>query len=534
MISFSHLHTHSTYSLLDGMASVEKLVSRAKELGQKACAVTDHASTSALWELQKECKKQGIKPILGTEFYYERENDGENGHLVVLAKNNEGLKNIFKLQEKAYVENFYYKPRINFDMLKKHKEGIIVMSACLASTFCQYLLNNELDKAKNWASKFKDVFGEDFYLEIQPNMIPEQWEINRQIIKIGKKLGIKVVATNDVHYVLKEDNFAHEVLLAMQTKKKMNDEKRFKFPTQDFWLKSVDEMIKTFIGLDEADVISALETTQEIVDKCNAEIKPGNYLPKYYNVPEGYTSRQLLAERLMEGARKKGHYKDKKYMKEVQYELDIVDEEGYSDYFLIVQDYVTSARNRDETVADGRGSAAGSKISYLLDITRLEPKKYNLLFERFLAKRRVPDVDQDFSNQEAVFTDLQKKYGEDSVARIIAFGTLTPKAVTRKVFSTFDYSTKEINKICKLIPEGLKTMEEVYNTSPEVLKLKEKYPLEFSVIEKLEGLISHESQHAGGVIIYPNLSDYLPIKTNSDNRNNRIVAFDMDMIAEIG
>lgn len=533
MINFSHLHVHSTYSLLDGMASVEGLVSRAKELGQPALAITDHGSTSALWELQKEAKKQGIKPILGTEFYYKRENDDKNGHLVVLAKNNVGLRNIFKLQEYAYVENFYRKPRIDFETLVQFKEGLIVLSACLASTFCQYLMDDEEYYAIEWASKFKEEFGDDFYLEIQPNNIPEQWMVNKRTIAIADKLGIKVVATNDVHYTLEEDHFAHEVLLAMQTKKKISDENRFKFTTQDFWLKSTDEMIETFIELDESDVISALEITQEIVDKCNAEIKPGRYLPSYYDVPEGYTSRQLLAERLMEGAKNKGHHKDKEYMKEVQYELDIVDEEGYSDYFLIVQDYVTSARNRGETVGDGRGSAAGAKISYLLDITRLEPKKHNLLFERFMAKNREPDVDCDFSDQEAVFADLQKKYGEGSVARIVAFGTLTPKAVTRKVFSTFDYNTKEINRICKLIPEGLRTMEEVYNSSPEVLKLKEQYPLEFSVIEKLEGLVSHESQHAGGVVIYPNLSDYLPIKSNSDNRNDRIVAFDMDMLHEL-
>jgi DNA polymerase-3 subunit alpha len=533
MSNFSHLHVHSTYSTLDGMCKIEELVSEAKRLGQPAIALTDHGSTSGLWQFQKECNKQGIKPILGTEFYYQRENDDGNGHLVVLAKNNTGLRNIFKLQEYAYVNNFYRKPRINWDKLIEYKEGLVVLSACLASTFCQYLMENSYQEAMNWAIKFQKEFGEDFYLEIQPNQMIEQWEVNKHTIGIANKLGINVVATNDVHYVYKDDHYPHEVLLAMQTKKKMSDEKRFKFETKDFWLRSKDEMIDNFNLLEKEDILKALNNTQEIVDKCNAEIKPGWYLPKYYDIPENMSSRKLLASRIVEGARNKGHIKDKEYMEEVQYELNVIDEEGYSDYFLIVQDYIRSARERGETVGDGRGSGAGSKVAYLLDITRLEPKKHNLLFERFMAHGRAPDIDQDFSNQEAVFKDLQSKYGENSVARIVTFGTMTPKAVFRKVMSTFEHPTAEINYLSKQIPDGVKDIETAIAMSTILKEASEKYEKEFKVMDRLQFTISHEGVHAGGVVVYNNLSEYIPIKTRGENRNDRIVAFDMNDIEEL-
>ena len=392
-MQFTHLHVHSTYSVLDGMASIRELIQRAKDMGQTSIAITDHGSTSGLWEAQKIGKELGIKVILGTEFYYERENDEKNGHLVVLAKDNIGLSNLLKLQEYAYVDNFYRRPRINFNKLVQYKEGLIVLSACLASTFSQHLMLGEEDEAIAWASKFKAEFGEDFYLEIQPNQIPEQWEVNKSTIAIARKLGINYVTTNDVHYVLKEDHFAHEVLLAMQTGKKMDDEKRFKFSTTDFWLRSYEEMIENFVLIPKDDIIEGLHRTQEVANKCNAEFIPGKYLPKYYDVPEGKTSRDLLVQEVVKGSRIKGHNLDHEYMNSVQDEIDVIDSEGYSDYFLIVQDYVRSARERGETVGDGRGSAAGSNVVYLTDITRIEPSKYNLLFERFLAKGRSPDID---------------------------------------------------------------------------------------------------------------------------------------------
>ena len=530
---FAHLHIHSEYSVLDGACKVEELIETVKNYKQPAVCITDHGSTSSWWTAQQLGKKLGVKILLGTEFYYERENDGKNGHLIAIAKNNKGIENIFKLQEYSYVENFYYKPRINFDILEKHHEGLIVTSACLASTFNQYILSGESLKAQIWAKKFRNLFGDDFYLEVQANSLQEQLEANKVTMRIANDLGIKVIASNDVHYIHQQDAFTHEVLLAIQVNKKMSDESRFCFTTQDFWLKTEEEMFNTLPGLSDEQKIAALNNTIEIVNKCNAEIVQDKYLPKFYNIPEGLTERNVLAQEIMKGAKVKGFAHNREYMQQVQNELDVIDRNGYSGYFLIVQDYVTTARKNGIIVGDGRGSGAGSKVAYLTDITRIEPSKYDLLFERFMADGREPDFDVDFSDQDAVFKDLQSKYGEDNVARIIAFGTLTPKACCRKVLSTFEHDTQSINAISKLIGDAA-TMAEAYEQSPQLLDYKKQHQLEFQVIERLEGLVSHESQHAGGVIIYPNLSSLLPIKTKADDRSKRIVAFDKYMLEDIG
>lgn len=533
MTTFAHLHVHSEFSTLDGMCKVDELFSTAKQLGQPALAITDHGSTSGILRAQQEGRKYGVKPILGTEFYYQRENDGENGHLIAFAKNNKGLENLFKLQEYAYVHNFYKKPRIKWEILKELKEGLIVTSACMGSTFSKLILEGKLLEATTWARKFKEVFDEDFYLEVMANSMAEQHTVNQASARVGKQLGIKLIATNDVHYILESDSFPHEVLLALQINKKMSDEKRWKFSTNDFWLKSEEEMYNTLPGLDKKQKTEALESTIEVVEKCNAELIPGKYLPNYYNNPDGDSERSLLIKEIVKGAKQKGFATNREYMKEVQNELDVIDRNGYSGYFLVVQDYVRTAREKGIIVGDGRGSGAGSKIAYLTDITRIEPSKYNLLFERFMADGRSPDFDVDFSNQEAVFEDLQVKYPA-SVARIVAFGTMTPKAVCRKVMSCFGHVTSICNHISKLIPDLCPSLEVAYATSPELLNYKKKYKLEFDVIERLEGVTSHESQHAGGVIIYPNLSSILPIKTKGNDRTKRIVAFDKYMLEELG
>jgi len=388
---FSHLHVHSEYSVLDGACKVEELLLTAKDYGQPAICITDHGSTSSWWQAQQLGEKIGIKTLLGTEFYYERENDGKNGHLIAIAKSNKGIENIFKLQEFAYVQNFSYKPRINFDALSKHSEGLIVTSACIASTFSQYLLSDCFLDALEWARKFKHLFSDDFYLEVQANTLQEQLEVNKLTMKIAHQLGVKVIASNDVHYIHQQDSFAHEVLLAMQTNKKLNDEKRFSFSTQDFWLKTKDEMFSSLPGLTSDEKIDAINNTMEIVNKCDASLKRDKYLPKYYNIPHDKTERNLLAEKIMEGAKLKGFSTNNDYMLDVQHELDVIDRNGYSGYFLIVQDYVTTARNNGIVVGDGRGSGAGSKVAYLTDITRIEPSQYDLLFERFMADGREPD-----------------------------------------------------------------------------------------------------------------------------------------------
>lgn len=532
---FSHLHVHTKYSILDGACKLDELFAYAKELGQNAIGITDHGSTSGWLEAQNMGKKFDIKPLLGCEFYYEHEFDvKKNGHLIVFAKNNKGIENVFKLQEYAYVNNFYRKPRINWDVLKAHKDGLIVTSACMASTMNQYILNGECLEALQWAKKFKDTFGEDFYIEIMPNNIPEQYIANVGAIRIAKQLDIKLIATNDVHYTYETDNFPHEVLLAMQTNSKMSDEKRFKFSTNDFWLKSKEEMKIDFNNIDEEIINEALNNTQEIVDKCNTELIKGTYLPKFYNIPEGKTERELLATLTNQGIKERGMKHDKEFIKEVQNELDVIDRNGYSGYYLIVQDYVTSAKRNDIIVGDGRGSGAGSKIAWLTHITELPPHKYNLLFERFMADGRSPDFDVDFSDQDAVFTDLQNKYGIKNVAHIITFGKLTPKSCTRKVLNVFEHSMQEQSIITKLIPENVETLKEALQDNPELQMYRQKYKVEFDIIERLQGVISHEGQHAGGILIYPNLSSLLPIKTKANDRTKRIIAFDKYMLEELG
>lgn len=533
-MSFAHLHVHTEYSVLDGMCKIKELLSTAKDLGQSAIAITDHGTTSGLYQAQKLGKEIGIKVILGNEFYYERENDHGNGHLIVLAKNNKGLENILKLQEFSYIYNFYRKPRIKWEVLKDHHEGLIVSTACLGSTFSQLILNNNVQGAIQWAKKFQNVFGDDFYIEIMPNDLPEQLMVNQTAIRIAKQLGIKFIATNDTHYVYESDVFPHEVLLAMQTKSKMSSEKRYKFPSNDFWLKSEDEMRSTFAGISPQDIDKSILTTVEVVEKCDAYFRRDSYLPHYYNVPEGILERQLLVDLVKDGLKHHNMSNNKDFIADVQNEINVIDRNGYSGYFLIVQDYVNSARNNGIVVGDGRGSGAGSKVAWLTGITKIAPHKHDLLFERFMANGRQPDFDVDFSNQDAVFQDLQNKYGVENVARIIAFGTMTPKAVTRKVLSTFDHPSSEVNYIAKLISDDAKTIEDAISNSVDLQKIRVKYKLEFDVINRLEGIISHESQHAGGVIIYPNLSSFLPIKSNSEDRNRRIVAFDKYMLEELG
>lgn len=455
-------------------------------------------------------------------------------YLLVLAKDNQGLENIFRMQEIAYVYNFYRKPRINWDILREHHEGLIVTSACLGSTFNQLIVQGDILGATNWARKFKDLFGEDFYIEIQPNSLPEQYVANTGAIRIARQLGIKLVATGDVHYTYESDAFPHEVMLAMQVKKKMSDENRFRFTTNDYWIKSEEEMVQTFSNLPQDAVHEAIVTTREIANKCSARIESGHYLPKFYDVPEGRTERELLVKNVMVGARERGLATDRAFMQDVQREIDVIDRNGYSGYFLIVQDYVTSAKRNGILVGDGRGSGAGSKVAYLTGITEIPPHEFDLLFERFMADGRTPDFDVDFSDQDGVFTDLQHKYGVENVARVVAFGTLTPKAAVRKVLNTFDHPMSEQNAISKLIPDEAQSLAQAFEMSPDLEHYRRKFKTEFDVIERLEGVISHESMHAGGVIIYPDLSRYVPIKTISEDRSKRIVAWDKYMLEDLG
>lgn len=535
--NYAHLHVHSEFSALDGLSKIEELILTAKEHGQEHLAITDHGSMSGLWQAQKLGDKHGIHIIHGCEFYYERENDGKNGHLVVLAKNNKGLENMFLMQEIAYTENFYRKPRINWDILKEHSEGLIVTSSCLASTYSQYIMEGNVAEAKAWAKKFKDLFGDDFYLEVQPNQIPEQHMVNKATSRISSELGIKMVATNDVHYTFADDCFPHEVMLAMQVNKKMSDPNRFKFDTDDFWFKNTNEMIETLMAtnsLSDNEIISALQNTIEVAEKCTARIEKGHYLPPYYSVPYGMTEGDLLEEEAFYGIARRGLGSDNDFVSAVRHELDVIERNGYSGYFLITQDMVRSAKQRGDLVGDGRGSGAGSKTAYVTGITEIPPHEFDLLFERFMADGREPDFDVDYSDQDAVFDDLVRKYGQENVARIIAFGTMAPRAVIRKVFSVFEHDAVTIKRITSLVPDLSPSLEQAIKDNPLIDEELRKFPIEYSAIKRLQGVISHESQHAGGVIIYPGLSKYVPVKTLRSEPEKRIVTWDKYMLEDLG
>lgn len=543
---FGHLHVHTEYSTLDGMAKIKELVKRAKELGQQFIAITDHGTCGGHYEFEKVCNDEGIKPILGTEFYMSRSNQAskeDSGyHLIVFAKDQTGLENLYELQARAFKENFYRKPHINFDMLSELKEGLIVTSACIGGIIGQLTLEKPLE-ARAEARKYKSVFGDDFYLEIQPNDIPDQQVMNKEVIKISKELDIKLIATNDIHYVLKSDAKIHEVLLALQVGQKMNSKKRFKFPTNDYWCKSIEEMIETFDGYNVSEKVSIMEAlmnTSEIANKCNAKCIKGNFLPHYPKL-NGMSEDDYLAEKTWEGFEKK-YPKDypnrAQIRKDIINELDVISKTGYSGYFINVADYIVNARENGVLVGDGRGSGAGSKVVYCMDITNVDPVPYNLLFERFLAIGRVPDLDVDFSDQEHVFKHLQDLHGIDNVARIRAYGTLSCKNVVRKVLSAFDFTQQQIAIISGSIPKRLDvTCDEAYNESDVFRKFMDNNEHIWSCIKRLEGTISHESKHAGGFVVYNGLTRLTPCGYENDSKGNRtipIVQFDKKMIESCG
>lgn len=543
--NFVHLHVHTEHSYLDGMSKITELVSRAKELGQQAIAITDHGNCDGLYKFQKECVKQGIKPILGEEFYflngYNDKGKPIRGHLIILCKNEIGLNNLYKLQEKAYIDNFYMKPMITFEMLETYHEGLICMSACLANIIPQSILHGKYLDARKYINRFVKIFGDDFYLEIQPNSLKEQVIVNNELISLSKELNIKLIATNDVHYVYKEDFDVHEVLLAISTNKKMSDEKRFKFPNNDFWLKSENEMKEGFKNYDENIIRMAINNTKDIVNKCNCTICSGHYLPTYPFTPSDKSSDYYFTKKVFEGYKcrkvEEQSIDTKEYIEEIEKEIKVICNEGYSDYFLIVQDYINRIRNAGIFVGDGRGSGAGSKCCYCMDITRIEPKQYDLLFERFLAPNRVPDIDTDVSDIDKSFEVIAEAYQWNNVARIISFGTFAPRAITRRVLSIFNHPQWKINNICKLLPDkpGLKWSDVI--TNEKYIKEISKYKREWKCIQRLQGNVSHTSMHAGGIVIWDNISDILPVKTInnlSNKRIKRVVCFDMDDLHELG
>ncbi len=525
MSDFVHLHIHSEFSLLDGANRIKDLPVRAKELGMKAMAITDHGVMYGVIDFYKACKKEGIKPIIGCECYVAKRSrfnkeagiDNSYNHLILLAKNNQGYKNLSKMVSLSFVEGYYYKPRIDKELLEKYHEGVIALSACLAGEVNQYILANDMDKAEETALWFKNVFGKDYYLEIQNNGIKEQVLVNQKLIEMSRKLNIPLVATNDAHYLKKEDAYNHEVLLCIQTGKKMKDEDRMRFETDELYVKSPEEMSDYFKNIPEA-----IENTVKIADECNVEFEFGHTILPNYDVPEGYATHYDFFKKLCDDGIKKryGDNPSKEILDRAEYELSVISKMGYVDYYLIVWDFIHYAKTHDIPVGPGRGSGAGSILAYAIEITDIDPIKYNLLFERFLNPERIsmPDFDVDFSDEkrQQVIDYVSDKYGADHVSQIITFGTMSAKMVIRDVGRALDLPYAEADRLAKMIPNELhitikKAMEEnrelreLYENDENIKKL-------LNIAMALEGMPRQASTHACGVVITKEPVDtYVPL-----------------------
>ena len=523
-MNFVHLHTHTEYSLLDGAASIEGLIKRAKELDMKALAITDHGTMFGAIDFYKEAQKQGIKPIIGCEVYtamrtlYDKdsEKDKSQGHLVLLAKNNEGYKNLIKIVSIGYTEGFYYKPRIDYNVLRKYSEGLIALSGCLSGNIARKLLNDDYIGAKEEAFTLLSIFGSDnFYLEVQNQGLEEEKKINPLIQQIGRECNIPLVATNDIHYVKKEDAKIHDILLCIQTGKTVDDEYRMRFPNEEFYLKSYEEM-HAVLG----DIDKAIENTQVIADRCNVDFVFNEiHLPNYEG-PEGWSNIEYLRHLCYEGLKARYKMMTEDLKKRLEYELDTIENMGYVEYFLIVWDFIDYARKNKIMVGPGRGSAAGSLVAYTLRITDIDPIEYNLLFERFLNPERIsmPDIDIDFcyERRQEVINYVIEKYGQDKVAQIITFGRMKARAAIRDVGRVLNMSYAEVDAIAKKIPMDLDmTISKALDVSGE---LKLEYNRDDRVKElidaakSLEGFARHTSTHAAGVVISKDpVNEYVPL-----------------------
>ncbi len=542
------LHLHTEYSLLDGAIRIKELVERAKEFKMPALAMTDHGNLFGAVEFYKQVTKAGLKPIIGCEMYVApgsrldkggTENDEASFHLILLARNNTGYKNLVSLVTKAYLEGFYYKPRIDMDLLEQYSGGLIGLSACLKGEIPYCLQRGLLDRARQRALQFKHILGpENFYFEIQENGLPEQSEANKKLIELARELHIGIVATNDCHYLRREDAKAHEVLLCIQTGKTLKDINRMRFSSDQFYFKSPREMSDAF-----KDIPEAVTNTIAIAERCNVEFNLGESLLPRYEVETAESPDEFLTRLAQSGLEGKftGEI-PQVYSERLKHEIDVIRKMGYASYFLIVWDFIRYARSRGIPVGPGRGSAAGSLVSYCLDITEIDPIKYNLLFERFLNPERIsmPDIDVDFcqDRRSEVISYVSEKYGKDRVAQIITFGTMAAKAAIRDVGRAMDMPYAEVDRIAKLVPNTLKItiefaieaepqLKELYNTNPEVKEL-------LDIAMRLEGLNRHASTHAAGVVIAPvPLTEYTPLyKSPSDE--SIMTQFDMGSVEGIG
>lgn len=536
MNNFVHLHLHSEYSLLDGSTRISLLPKRVKELNMNAVALTDHGNMYGAIAFYKACKDEGIKPILGCEVYISKKDlsikdkSNERYHLILLAENNEGFKNIMKIVSIGFVDGYYYKPRIDKKVLKKYSKGIIATSACLGGEVQKLILNRDIEAAKKSALEYRGIFGENnFFLELQDHGMPEQARVNRELINLSKELEIPLTVSNDVHYLNKDDAKSHDVLLCIQTGKTVNDENRMKFPSDEFYLKSPDEMAALF-----PENKDALENTVEIANRCNVDIKFHDLHLPDFSVPSEYTHEEYLKKLAVEGMYNRYENVTDEIKNRFEFEFNTIRDMGYVDYFLIVWDFIRYARKHEIQVGPGRGSAAGSVISFCLGITDVDPLKFDLLFERFLNPERVsmPDIDIDFcyERREEVIEYVNRKYGDSHVAQIATFGTMAARNAIRDVGRALDMSYAKVDYIAKQIPQALNmTIEKALEISESFKSIYEKEDDSKELIDmaiKLEGLPRHTSTHAAGVVISKDeLTEYVPL-----TRNDKIIATQFNMI----
>ncbi len=545
-MAFTHLHMHTEYSLLDASSKIKELVARIKELGMDSVAITDHGVMYGVIDFYRAAREIGIKPIIGCEIYvapgsrFDREagnTDDRYYHMILLAENNTGYKNLMKIVSKGFVEGFYYKPRVDDEVLRTYHEGIIALSACLAGEIPRFLARGMYEDACKAAIKYRDIFGEgNFFLELQDHGIQTQRIVNQGLMRMSQELNIPLVATNDCHYIYKEDVESHDILLCIQTGKKVTDENRMRYEGGQFYVKSEEEMRELFPYAQEA-----IDNTKKIADRCNVEIEFGVTKLPQYDVPDGYTSWEYLQKLCEDGFHKRYPNDDGTLHERLKYELDVIHSMGYVDYFLIVWDFINYAKSNDIMVGPGRGSAAGSIVAYSLKITDIDPIKYQLIFERFLNPERVsmPDIDVDFcyERRQEVIDYVSRKYGKDRVVQIVTFGTLAAKGVVRDVGRALDMPYAQCDAIAKMIPGDLgMTLDKALDVSSDLKKAYEtddsiRYLIDMS--KRLEGLPRHTSMHAAGVVISKmSVDEYVPLSRASDG--SITTQFTMTTLEELG
>lgn len=545
-MAFTHLHVHTEYSLLDGSCKIKELAARAKELGMDSIAITDHGAMYGVIDFYRAAREVGIKPIIGCEVYvspgsrFDRETaSGEDRyyHLVLLAENDQGYHNLMKIVSKGYVDGFYYKPRVDYEVLETFHEGVIALSACLAGEVQRYLGRGMYEEACRSALHYQEIFGKgNFFLELQDHGIPMQKTVNQGLMRMSRELGIDLVATNDIHYILAEDAVPHDILLCIQTGKRVTDENRMRYEGGQYYCKSEEEMRALFPYAQEA-----IDNTHKIAQRCNVEIEFGvTKLPKY-EVPEGYDSWGYLNKLCLDGMARRYPKDDGTLKKRMNYELDVIHNMGYVDYFLIVWDFIHFARSHNIMVGPGRGSAAGSIVAYCLEITNIDPIRYDLLFERFLNPERVsmPDIDIDFcfERRQEVIDYVVEKYGKDQVVQIVTFGTMAAKGVVRDVGRVLDMPYARCDAIAKMIPTDLgMTLEKALKQNPELREAYQqddevKYLIDMAM--RLEGLPRHTSMHAAGVVIGQRAMDeFVPLSRAADGTIT--TQFTMTTLEELG